>query len=452
MNADDHPQEPSHRAVETNGTIQTHAPLQRVVGLRGAVWLGLGSILGTGVFVSLAIAAAIAGPGLLPALLLAALLAAANALSSAQLAAAFPVSGGTYEYAHRLIHPAAGFVAGWMFLAAKSASAASAAIACSAYLLSALGAPDTRSLRTTIALLLVLVLTTLVAGGVRRSERANLVMVSITVASLLGFVAAGAYSIDPTLLTQRLGASAWLGALDSPSALLHATAVLFVAYTGYGRIATLGEEVRDPETTIPRAIVGALGLALLLYLAVALTAVAAVGAEAFGGAGQRSSSPLEWVARRFLPPGVSIWLSVGAITAMAGVLLNLLLGLSRVLFAMARRREMPAWLDAVHASSRSPARAIWAMGLIIAAFVAIGDLQTNWSFSAFTVLIYYGITNLAALRLAPPQRRYPAPIAWTGLVGCVGLAFFVPWQIWQFGAGLLVAGFLLRSMTSARTR
>lgn len=145
-------------------------------------------------------------------------------------------------------------------------------------------------------------------------------------------------------------------------------------------------------------------------------------------------------------------MAVGAVTAMAGVLLNLLLGLSRVLLAMARRREMPAWLDAVHAISGSPARAIWAMGLIIAAFVAIGDLQTNWSFSAFTVLIYYGITNLAALRLPPPQRRYPAAIAWTGLVGCVGLAFFVPWQIWQFGAGLLVAGFLLRSMNSARTR
>src|SRR5690554_5294371 len=187
--------------------------LVRVVGLWGAVWMGLGSILGTGVFVSLGIATGVVGSGIVFAVALAALVATMNGLSSAQLAAAYPVSGGTYEYGHPLMGPTAGFTAGWMFLAAKSASAATAALGCAGYLLHTLGYEGSVTVRIVLALGIVVVLTALVAGGVQRSNRANMAIVALTLTSLLAFVVFGALSIDTALLAERVGPRTWLAAL-----------------------------------------------------------------------------------------------------------------------------------------------------------------------------------------------------------------------------------------------
>lgn len=414
--------------------------------------MGLGSIVGTGVFVSLSIATGVIGSGVVFAVALAALLAMANGLSSAQLAAVHPVSGGTYEYGHRLVHPAAGFAAGWMFLAAKSASAATAALGCAGYLLHALGFADSALARVVVALGVVLAVTTLVASGVRRSNHANIAIVTLTLIALGSFVVFGWFSVDPSRLGERLGRASWARTLGSPTALLHATALMFVAYTGFGRVATLGEEVRDPAKTIPRAVVATLIFAMLLYLAVALTAVAVVGPEAFAASTEADAAPLEIVSRAFRYPEVSWLIALGAVTAMAGVLLNLLLGLSRVVLAMARRREMPIELDHVTEITSSPRRAVWAVGAVIAGLVLLGDLKTTWSFSAFTVLVYYGLTNLAALRLPLSARRFPRWIAVAGLVGCVGIAFFVEWPIWCAGLALLAVGFVVRSWMLKRAR
>lgn len=435
----------SARAAQSQSTARPQT-LARVVGLWGAVWMGLGSILGTGVFVSLGIAAGVAGSGVVFAVALAALVATANGLSSAQLAAAHPVSGGTYEYGHRFVHPVAGFSAGWMFLAAKSASAATAALGCAGYLLHALGVADETSLRVGIALVIVLALTTLVAGGAQRSNRANIAIVSLTLLALGAFVFFGWFSVDTGLLADRLGPATWLDALDPPTALLQATALMFVAYTGYGRIATLGEEVRDPAKTIPRAIITTLALSMVLYVSVAATAVAVVGAEAFAASTRDAAAPLEVVARSLRHPQIAWLIAVGAVTAMTGVLLNLLLGLSRVLLAMARRREMPASLDHISETTHSPTRSVWAIGLFIAGLVLFGDVKTTWSFSAFTVLVYYGLTNLAALRLPRESRLYPRWIAVAGLITCFGLAFFVEWPIWVAGLALLAVGFVIRAV------
>lgn len=426
--------------------------LARVVGLWGAVWMGLGSILGTGVFVSLGIATGIVGSGIVLAVVLAALVATANGLSSAQLAAAHPVSGGTYEYGHKFVHPVAGFTAGWMFLAAKSASAATAALGCAGYLLHAFGLAGGVASRVGVALAIVLVLAALVAGGLRRSNMVNIAIVSLTLSALGAFVVFGWLSIDAGLLAERIGPGTWIDALGTPVALLHATALMFVAYTGYGRIATLGEEVREPARTIPRAIVITLVLSMVLYVSVSATAVAVVGGEAFAASTREAAAPLEVVARAFRHSGVAWLVALGAVTAMAGVLLNLLLGLSRVLLAMARRREMPAALEHVSPSTSSPTRAVWVIGVVIAALVLLGDIQTTWSFSAFSVLVYYGITNLAVLYLPAEARRFPRWIAVAGLVSCFGLAFFVAWQIWLTGLGLLVVGLGVRGWMLARAR
>lgn len=420
------------------GSHAARTELARVVGLGGAVTLGLGSIVGTGVFVSLGVAAEVAGAAVVLAVLLAAPVATANGLASAQLAAAYPVSGGTYEYAHRLVHPLVGFAAGWLFLCAKTASAATAALGFAGYVLHACGGPASN--RTAVAAALVIVVTALVTGGIRRSTIVNAAIVAATLLALLVFVIVAGRGVAPAQVAAQALADA------SPGSLLRATALVFVAYTGYGRIATLGEEVREPATTIPRAVIAALGLALVLYLAVAVTAVGAVGAPAFAAATREAAAPLEVVARMSAGTGVALAVALAAATAMTSVLINLELGLSRVLLAMARRGEVPAGLSQIEGRTQSPRRAVLAVGAAIAALVMVGDLRLTWSFSAVTVLIYYGLTNVAALRLPHRSRRYPRAVTWFGLLGCVSLALFVELAVWAVAAAVLLAGFGVRAL------
>lgn len=401
---------------------------------------------------SLGIAADVLGAALVPGVVAAGLVAAANGLSSAQLAAAHPVSGGTYEYGHRFVHPMAGFVAGWTFLSAKSASAATAALGCAGYLLHLLGYGGGPELRTAVAVGIALAVTALVAGGVRRSNAANAVLVSVTMLALTAFVLAASLA-SPSDLSAGLDAGRIAAGLtEAPGSFLRGTALLFVAYTGYGRIATLGEEVRAPERTIPRAIIATLIVSMLLYVSVSAAALAAVGAEAFARATLVGGAPLEIVLRSIGRPAVALAVGAGAVTAMAGVLLNLVLGLSRVLLAMARRREMPGALAYVHPGAHSPTRAVWAVGILTALLALTGDIGATWSFSAFSVLVYYGLTNLAALRLPRGSRRFPRWVAVAGLVSCAALAFLVEPAIWMTGLASIGLGLLLRAlMRSAQT-
>jgi basic amino acid/polyamine antiporter, APA family len=418
--------------------------------------MGLGSIVGTGLFVSLGIAAGVAGHGILLALPLAALLALCNGLSSAQLAAAHPVSGGTYEYGYRVLNPTLGFSAGWMFLLAKSASAATAALGVAGYLL--LLAPDGMDgygtapwVRVLLGGAAVVVLTLLVARGIRQSNRANLVIVGVTLAALAFFLVVGlprALGLwDPAAGGSAPGTGLpALGELfgTGPGALLHATALLFVAYTGYGRIATLGEEVHDPARTIPRAIWATLIIVAVLYMGVAAIALGALGAEGFARATAETAAPLQVAAAALELPLLPALLGLAAVTAMVGVLLNLLLGLSRVALAMGRRRDLPSGLARIHVDSGSPRAAVIAVGAVIFLLVLVGDVRATWSFSAFTVLVYYGITNLAALRLPAGARRYPRWVAVLGLAGCLLLAFQVEVVYWGVGMALLVGGLVVR--------
>jgi APA family basic amino acid/polyamine antiporter len=410
--------------------------MARVVGVPGAVLLGLGSIVGTGVFVSLGVAAGVAGPSVVLAVALAAGVATFNGLSSAELAASHPVSGGTYEYGYRYLSPAAGFLAGWMFLCAKSASAATAALGFAGYVLTALGIPGSAA-RIALGVAIVLAVTALVAGGMQRSNRANAGIVSVTLVTLLAFVVAGA----PHAAAHASVGQAPAPDTGAPAAFLHATALMFVAYTGYGRIATLGEEVRDPAHAIPRAIVLTLLVSMVLYVAVAWVAVGAAGAEALSRTTESSAAPLAIVAAGFGLPGLAALVSLGAVTATLGVLLNLVLGLSRVWLAMARREDVPVSLGRIDGRG-SPRTAVWLAGGIVAALVLPGSVRMTWSFSAFTVLVYYALTNLAALRLPPSARRYPRSVPAAGLAACLGLPFWVEPRIWAAGLTLAAGGLI----------
>jgi len=431
----------------TDPHAETKGMLRRELGVFGATMMGLGSIIGTGIFVSIGIAVGIAGPSVILAIAIAAALAVCNALSSAQLAANHPTSGGTYEYGYVYLSPSLGFSAGWMFLCAKSASAATAALGFAGYTLFVMGLPDS-AWRIALALAAVLTLVVVVLSGLRRSNITNIIIVTVTLLSLGFFIVAGA----PSLV--RSEGDHFLPFFASPDGdgrapllrLLEASALMFVAYTGYGRIATMGEEVRAPRTTIPRAIVITLLVSMVLYLAVAVVGIGAAGVSEFGAVGTERGAPLAVVARTFPVPNADRILAAGAVTAMLGVLLNLVLGLSRVALAMGRRGDLPRALARVNERGTTPVFAVIFTGVIIAGLTAIGSITLAWSFSAFTVLVYYAITNLAALRMPPAQRLYHPAIAWLGLAGCLSLAFLIEPRIWIVGLGVLGAGLAARRL------
>ncbi|MCC7509958.1 MAG: amino acid permease [Planctomycetes bacterium] len=398
--------------------------LNRSVGVLGAVLLGMGSIIGTGIFVSIGIAADIAGPSVLLAVCIAACVATANGLNSAQLAASHPVSGGSYEYGYKYLTPSLGFTAGWLFLLAKSASAATAALGFAAYFMRALDLHG-RWLQSAVAGTAVVLFTLLVLSGVRRSNWHNGILVLLACGALGVFVLAGSSRVSGAAFTPFFGGGV--------PGLLEASALAFVAYTGYGRIATMGEEVSHPRRNIPRAMIVTLALSALVYAAVAFVLVGLGGTivpAAPLSAASGYSRPVTWIVAQ------------GAMIAMLGVLLNLVLGLSRMWLAMGRRGDMPSVLARVNASGTTPVPAVILTGVVIAALVLIGDVKTTWSFSAFTVLVYYAITNAAALRLPPGQRMYPRWIALAGLAACLFLAFWVNWRVWAAGLGLIAAGLL----------
>jgi APA family basic amino acid/polyamine antiporter len=369
---------------------------------------GLGSIVGTGAFVAIGLASAKWGDLVLWAIPAAALVAVFNGLSSAYLAGRFPVAGGTYEYGAETLGSWLGFTAGWLFLLAKTASASSAALGVALYL--GVDGP-------LVPVIAVAAVTMMVLAGLRRTAWLNTMLVLVSSGTIVWFafsqLARGAATTDITIDLE-------------PGNLAAAVAFLFVAYTGYGRIATLGEEVRRPEVTIPRAVVVTLAVAAILYLLVE------IGGRAFGG-------PF-WGAQGGIVEAGGPVVAAGAVTAMLGVLLNLVLGLSRVWLAMGRRGDMPASLAALDARSQ-PRRAIVLSALTIAALTLVGDIGLAWSFSAMTVLLYYGLTNLSALVL--DRRR---PTAWLGLVSCIFLSVFVPLQVWLVGAGLMAVGLLWKTV------
>lgn len=289
-----------------------------------------------------------------------------------------------------------------------------------------------------MALLAVAVLTLVVLSGLRRSNVANTIIVSLTLLSLLVFIVAGTPTAlaNPNFTFISLFDVAETGGVRS---LFYATALMFVAYTGYGRIATLGEEVKNPKRTIPRAIITTLLATMVLYVLVAAVGVGSVGAEVLGSS-VNQAAPLESAASSFGLPFVPRIVGFGAVTAMLGVLLNLVLGLSRVLMAMGRRRDMPIALARLDSQGTTPIRAVIVIGVVIGALTLLGDVKTTWSFSAFTVLIYYAITNLAALFLPAAGHQFPRWVSVAGLTACIGLAFFVERQVWLAGLALIVVG------------
>ncbi|WP_320776625.1 APC family permease [Streptomyces sp. CRN 30] len=413
--------------------------LRRTLGLGDAVVVGLGSMVGAGVFVVLGPAARAAASGLLLALGAAAVVAYCNAMSSARLAVVHPRSGGTYVYGRERLGEFWGYLAGWSFVVGKTASCAAMALTVGAYVW-----PEQAH---SVAVAAVVALTAVNYGGVQKSARLTrvIVVVVLMVLAVVVIVCLRSAAAD----AGGPGPGLELGLPSGAGGVLQAAGLLFFAFAGYARIATLGEEVRDPARTVPRAIALALGITLVVYVAVAVAALSVLGPGGLGNA----SAPLADAVRAAGVPELVPVVRVGAAVAALGALLTLVLGVSRTALAMARDRHLPGVLAAVHPRSQVPHRAELAVGAVVATLAATVDVRGAIGFSSFGVLAYYAIANAAAWTLspAPAARIVPA----VGLVGCVVLAFALPGVSVAVGAAVLAIGaaaYGVRRWRTARRR
>ncbi|MFJ9914572.1 APC family permease [Actinacidiphila glaucinigra] len=400
-----------------------NAILQRRLGVFDATVIGLGSMIGAGVFAAFAPAARAAGSGLLAGLAAAAVVAYCNAMSSARLAALYPASGGTYVYGRERLGPFWGYLAGWSFAVGKTASCGAMALTIGAYVW-----PEQQR---AVGVAAVVALTAVNYAGVQKAAWLTRGIVAVVLALLAAFTVAAFTGGDADAARLDIGADATVGGV------LQAAGLLFFAFAGYARIATLGEEVRDPARTIPRAIPLALGITLVVYAAVAVALLAVLGPQGLAG----SAAPLADAAGDLAP-----LMRVGAAVAAVGSLLALILGVSRTTLAMARDGHLPRTLAAVHPRSGVPHHAELAVGTVVAVLAATADLRGAIGFSSFGVLAYYAVANASAWTLGPGARRAVPAL---GLLGCLVLAFALPWTSVAAGAAVLAVG---AAVYAARSR
>jgi APA family basic amino acid/polyamine antiporter len=393
--------------------------LVRRLGTGDAVVIGLGSMIGAGVFAAFGPAARAAGAGLLAGLVLAAAIAYCNAMASAQLAAAYPTSGGTYVYGRERLGDWWGFAAGWGFVVGKTASCAAMALTFAAY-----AVPGPSWVQRGVAVAAVLGLAALNHRGVSRTAVATRVLVATSLAALAVVVAGIATG-------GRAGQENWSWT-GGPYGVLQSAGLLFFAFAGYARIATMGEEVRDPRHTIPRAIPRALLIAVTVYLAVGVAALLAAGPERLAA----SAAPLVTAVQAAGAGALAPVVRAGAALASLGALLALLAGIGRTGLAMARNHDLPGWLSTVHPRHRVPHHAGIAVAVVVCVLVATTDLRGVLGFSSFGVLVYYAIANASAFTQPAADRLRPRVLNVLGVAGCVVLVATLPWQ--SVLAGLVV--------------
>ncbi|MEU9568085.1 APC family permease [Streptomyces sp. NPDC048161] len=406
--------------------------MKRRLGVGDAVVIGLGSMIGAGIFAALGPAAGAAGSGLLLALALAAVVAYCNATSSAQLAALYPQSGGTYVYGRERLGDFWGYLAGWAFVVGKTASCAAMALTVGSYVW-----PGQAH---AVAVAAVVALTAVNYAGVQKSALLTRVIVAVVLAVLAALVVIALTSAGADTARLDIGSDATVGGV------LQAAGLLFFAFAGYARIATLGEEVRDPVRTIPRAIPIALGITLAVYALVGVAVLTVLGPGGLASATAPLSDAARTAGAGWLVPIVRM----GGAVAALGSLLALILGVSRTTLAMARDRHLPHALATVHPRFGVPHRAELAVGAVVALLAATTDVRGTIGFSSFGVLAYYAIANASAFTLTKEEGRPSRLVPVIGLTGCATLAFALPASTVISGATVLILGATVYGLRKAR--
>jgi len=364
--------------------------LRRQLSLLDAVSVGLGAIIGAGIFVVIGLAAGLAGPAVVLSVIISGVSATFTALSFCELGASIPRAGGVYEYGHTLIHPLVGFVMGWMWVSGNIILGATASLSFGFYLASAFPWVDPKL----GAVLLILSVTLVNVLGAKLSAGVNNVIVAGKVLALTVFVLVGVFGINPSHF-QNFMPRGFLPVLT-------AAGLFYFAYIGFPRISTMAEEIVNPEENIPKAILLALYISMALYVATAVVAVGLVGYESLAS----STAPIATAAERLRVKPV---VEAGALLATFSVALTSVMGQSRVFFAMARNREVPYRLASVPERFGTPVYSILLSGALMLALALSMDISGLASLTSFSVLFTHVLTNIAAIELRAagrPRKSY----------------------------------------------
>ena len=412
------------------------AGLKREIGLFGATALGIGAIIGSGIFIVTGIVAGIAGPAMIISVLIAGVIALFSALCVAELSAYLPEEGGTYAYAQKLISPLAGFIAGWIWVFSNIFVGAAVSLGFAHYFATLFPALPVKGIAVFICLIFIIINYI----GLKESTILNNLLVTLKVLILLFFIAFGLGFFGTANLTPLAPAGI--------SGILSGAALIFFAYTGFARVTIMAEEVQNPRVTIPRSIYLALAISTILYIFVSVIAVGLVGAPALS----RSGSPLADAIRVTGSSPAVLLISTGAMIATASVLLTTIMGISRIVFAMSRKGDLPAFLNRLHPRFNTPHYAIWLSGACMIAAILLADLTLVVAVSTFAMLVFYLIADIAALRIPSDFQKYPRIVPLIGAVSCIALIGFLTINSWLIGCIGLVIGMVYYGIHRQVTR
>jgi APA family basic amino acid/polyamine antiporter len=412
------------------------AGLKREIGLFGATALGIGAIIGSGIFIVTGIVAGIAGPAMIISVLIAGVIALFSALCVAELSAYLPEEGGTYAYAQKLISPLAGFIAGWIWVFSNIFVGAAVSLGFAHYFATLFPALPVKGIAVFICLIFIIINYI----GLKESTILNNLLVTLKVLILLFFIAFGLGFFSTANLTPLAPAGI--------SGILSGAALIFFAYTGFARVTIMAEEVKDPRVTIPRSIYLALAISTVLYIFVSIIAVGLVGAPALS----ESGSPLTDAIRVTGSSPAVLLISTGAMIATASVLLTTIMGISRIVFAMSRKGDLPAFLNRLHPRFNTPHYAIWLSGACMIAAILLADITLVVAVSTFAMLVFYLIADIAALRIPSDFQKYPRIVPLIGAVSCIALIGFLTINSWLIGCIGLVIGMVYYGIHRQVTR
>jgi APA family basic amino acid/polyamine antiporter len=400
--------------------------LKPYLGLWSATAINVGAIIGGGIFVVTGIVAGLAGSALVVSMAIAAVIAVLTALGFAELTAWQPVEGSVYEYARQLVSPFSGFLTGWMWIVSNTFAGAAVALGFAYYFTAAVPILSANL----IAAVICVAFTALNFVGIRQSALFNNVLVAAKLVILGFFVVFGLMHVNTANFVPFVPFS---------NGVLYGAFFIFFAYGGFARVAVVAEEVKDAKRTVPRAVLLSLAISTVVYILVGIIAVGLVGSAELA----KSNSPLtDAIGATGSPLAMQI-MSLGGLVATASVLLTSILGVSRVAYAMARRKDMPQALSKLHSKFGTPYYSIWIAGVLMALLVLFVDLTQVVAISTFAILFYYAIANMAAFKLKTEHRRYHKLVHALGLITCLVLLVFILFaapQAWIIGVICLIAG------------
>jgi APA family basic amino acid/polyamine antiporter len=400
--------------------------LKPSLSLFDATAISIGAIIGGGIFVVTGIAAGLAGSALVISMLIAALISLLTALSFTELTAWQPKEGSIYEYSYQLVSPFAGFLVGWMWILSNTFAGAAVSLGF-AYYLAAL-VPSLNP--NIVAAVACLTFTLINYYSVKQSALLNNILVTAKLLILAFFIIYGLFFMNPANFApfKPLDIGVFSGAV-----------FFFFAYGGFARAAVIAEEVKDAKRNVPRAMLIALAISALIYVLIGVVAVGLVGSNSLAG----SNSPLEEAMKATGNTAASSIIAVGGILATASVLLTSVLGVSRMAYAMARRKDLPQALAKLDPKRNTPVYSTWIIGLVMVLLVLFIDLSRVVAISSFAMLFFYTLANVSALRLKPEKRTYPRILPAIGAVSCLALLvfeLFASLQSWIIGTACLLIG------------